>query len=108
VIPAVSAIAALCSTSWCDPELRDLCAGDHAAACSCVLGCSIQAMSVRPVHFIPRASNGPAASISSTKAFRPHRRHALHAGADDGQSTHDIEDADVILVGRRATFRKDS
>ena len=60
----------------------------------------------RPLPFSKTASSGRDASTRSTKSYFD-RIDAMHytLAHDDGQSTHDLEDADVILVGPSRTSK---
>ena len=83
-----------------DPELRDL-VRDHCRRLQlpCV-GVLDQAMSVLAVHFHSKSEQWPGRQHQLDEGYFD-RIDAMHytLAHDDGQSTHDLEDADVILVG---------
>ena len=82
-----------------DPELRD-CVRDHCRKLQlpCV-GVLDQVMSVLAVHFHSKSEQWPGRQHQLDEGYFD-RIDAMHytLAHDDGQSTHDLEDADVILV----------
>jgi [pyruvate, water dikinase]-phosphate phosphotransferase / [pyruvate, water dikinase] kinase len=89
-----------------DPELRDL-VRDHCRRLQlpCV-GVLDQAMSVLAVHFHSKSEQWPGRQHQLDEGYFD-RIDAMHytLAHDDGQSTHDLEDADVILVGPSRTSK---
>ena len=89
-----------------DPELRD-CVRDHCRRLQlpCV-GVLDQVMSVLAVHFHSKSEQWPGRQHQLDDGYFD-RIDAMHytLAHDDGQSTHDIEDADVILVGPSRTSK---
>src|SRR5205807_4902568 len=89
-----------------DQELRDL-VRDHCRRLQlpCV-GVLDQAMSVLAVHFHSKSEQWPGRQHQLDEGYFD-RIDAMHytLAHDDGQSTHDLEDADVILVGPSRTSK---
>jgi [pyruvate, water dikinase]-phosphate phosphotransferase / [pyruvate, water dikinase] kinase len=89
-----------------DPELRDL-VRDHCRRLQlpCV-GVLDQVMSVLAVHFHSKSEQWPGRQHQLDEGYFD-RIDAMHytLAHDDGQSTHDLEDADVILVGPSRTSK---
>lgn len=89
-----------------DPELRDV-VRDHCRRLQlpCV-GVLDQAMSVLAVHFHSKSEQWPGRQHQLDEGYFD-RIDAMHytLAHDDGQSTHDLEDADVILVGPSRTSK---
>jgi regulator of PEP synthase PpsR (kinase-PPPase family) len=89
-----------------DPELRDS-VRDHCRRLQlpCV-GVLDQAMSVLAVHFHSKSEQWPGRQHQLDDGYFD-RIDAMHytLAHDDGQSTHDLEDADVILVGPSRTSK---
>lgn len=89
-----------------DPELRDV-VRDHCRRLQlpCV-GVLDQAMSVLAVHFHSKSEQWPGRQHQLDEGYFD-RIDAMHytLAHDDGQSTHDLDDADVILVGPSRTSK---
>ena len=89
-----------------DPDLRDA-VRDHCRKLQlpCV-GVLDQAMSVLAVHFHSKSEQWPGRQHQLDDGYFD-RIDAMHytLAHDDGQSTHDLEDADVILVGPSRTSK---
>ena len=89
-----------------DQDLRDL-VRDHCRRLQlpCV-GVLDQAMSVLAVHFHSKSEQWPGRQHQLDEGYFD-RIDAMHftLAHDDGQSTHDLEDADVILVGPSRTSK---
>jgi hypothetical protein len=89
-----------------DQELRDV-VRDHCRRLQlpCV-GVLDQAMSVLAVHFHSKSEQWPGRQHQLDEGYFD-RIDAMHytLAHDDGQSTHDLEDADVILVGPSRTSK---
>jgi len=89
-----------------DPELRD-CVRDHCRRMQlpCV-GVLDQVMSVLAVHFHSKSEQWPGRQHQLDDGYFD-RIDAMHftQAHDDGQSTHDLEEADVILVGPLRTSK---
>lgn len=89
-----------------DPELRD-CVRDHCRRMQlpCV-GVLDQVMSVLAVHFHSKSEQWPGRQHQLDDGYFD-RIDAMHytLAHDDGQSTHDLEEADVILVGPSRTSK---
>lgn len=89
-----------------DPDLRDV-VRDHCRRLQlpCV-GVLDQAMSVLAVHFHSKSEQWPGRQHQLDEGYFD-RIDAMHytLAHDDGQSTHDLDDADVILVGPSRTSK---
>jgi regulator of PEP synthase PpsR (kinase-PPPase family) len=89
-----------------DPELRD-CVRDHCRRLQlpCV-GVLDQVMSVLAVHFHSKSEQWPGRQHQLDDGYFD-RIDAMHytLAHDDGQSAHDLDDADVILVGPSRTSK---
>ena len=89
-----------------DPDLRDL-VRDHCRRLQlpCV-GVLDQVMSVLAVHFHSKSEQWPGRQHQLDEGYFD-RIDAMHytLAHDDGQSTHDLDDADVVLVGPSRTSK---
>ena len=89
-----------------DPDLRDV-VRDHCRRLQlpCV-GVLDQAMSVLAVHFHSKSEQWPGRQHQLDEGYFD-RIDAMHytLAHDDGQSTHDLDDADVVLVGPSRTSK---
>jgi regulator of PEP synthase PpsR (kinase-PPPase family) len=89
-----------------DPELRD-CVRDHCRRMQlpCV-GVLDQVMNVLAVHFHSKSEQWPGRQHQLDDGYFD-RIDAMHytLAHDDGQSTHDLDDADVVLVGPSRTSK---
>ena len=83
-----------------DPELRDQVRDSCRSLQLPCVGVLDQAMSVLGLHFHSKSEQWPGRQHQLDEGYFD-RIDAMHytLAHDDGQSTHDLEDADVILVG---------
>jgi regulator of PEP synthase PpsR (kinase-PPPase family) len=89
-----------------DPELRDVVRDSCRKLQLPCVGVLDQAMSVLAVHFHSKSEQWPGRQHQLDEGYFD-RIDAMHytLAHDDGQSTHDLEDADVILVGPSRTSK---
>jgi len=89
-----------------DPELRDLLRDKCRQLQLPCVGVLDQAMSVLGLHFHSKSEQWPGRQHQLTEGYFD-RIDAMHytLAHDDGQSTHDLDDADVILVGPSRTSK---
>jgi regulator of PEP synthase PpsR (kinase-PPPase family) len=89
-----------------DPDLRDLVRDKCRELQLPCVGVLDQAMSVLGLHFHSKSEQWPGRQHQLDEGYFD-RIDAMHytLAHDDGQSTHDLEDADVILVGPSRTSK---
>jgi regulator of PEP synthase PpsR (kinase-PPPase family) len=89
-----------------DPDLRDLVRDKCRQLQLPCVGVLDQAMSVLGLHFHSKSEQWPGRQHQLDEGYFD-RIDAMHytLAHDDGQSTHDLEDADVILVGPSRTSK---
>lgn len=89
-----------------DPDLRDLVRNKCRELQLPCVGVLDQAMSVLGLHFHSKSEQWPGRQHQLDEGYFD-RIDAMHytLAHDDGQSTHDLEDADVILVGPSRTSK---